>query len=138
MALVACAFLALQTTQADLILQDRFKRYADIVVLFTAVAIPAHMVERSNGSKLPAPLLGSAVLVAVVTWLTRRSLVAELPAGLSSGAVSLGSTLGRDIDETRRTVGYKLGLRDIAIDHRLLWVGVATLAAFIVTHVVWD
>jgi Na+/H+ antiporter NhaD/arsenite permease-like protein len=50
MSLVACAFLAMQWgKKSEEILRDGFNHYAPIVILFTAVAIPAHMIERSNG-----------------------------------------------------------------------------------------
>jgi Na+/H+ antiporter NhaD/arsenite permease-like protein len=58
MSLVACAFLGLQGDHADEILQSGFMHYADIVVLFTAVAIPAHMIERSQGFKWAAAYFG--------------------------------------------------------------------------------
>lgn len=48
MALAACAFLALQGAAAEDILRGSFAHFADIAVLFTAVAIPAHMVDRSG------------------------------------------------------------------------------------------
>jgi Na+/H+ antiporter NhaD/arsenite permease-like protein len=50
MTLVACTFLALQWgKRSEMVLREGFNHYAPIVVLFTAVAIPAHMIERSNG-----------------------------------------------------------------------------------------
>ncbi len=50
MSLVACIFLAFQWGKwSELILREGFSHYAPIVILFTAVAIPAHMIERSNG-----------------------------------------------------------------------------------------
>ncbi|HKO62244.1 MAG TPA: SLC13 family permease, partial [Pyrinomonadaceae bacterium] len=58
MTLVSLAFLVIQWTNAPLILRDGFKHYADITVLFTAVAIPAHMIERSQGFKWVAAWLG--------------------------------------------------------------------------------
>jgi Na+/H+ antiporter NhaD/arsenite permease-like protein len=58
MALAACAFLALQAEHAQDILRHGFSEYADIVILFTAVAIPAHMIERSQGFRLAAAWLG--------------------------------------------------------------------------------
>jgi Na+/H+ antiporter NhaD/arsenite permease-like protein len=58
MSLVACAFLGLQAENADEILQSGFMHYADIVILFTAVAIPAHMIERSNGFAWAAAFFG--------------------------------------------------------------------------------
>jgi Na+/H+ antiporter NhaD/arsenite permease-like protein len=58
MSLVACAFLGFQGANADNILQSGFMHYADIVILFTAVAIPAHMIERSQGFKWVAAYFG--------------------------------------------------------------------------------
>jgi Na+/H+ antiporter NhaD/arsenite permease-like protein len=50
MTLVACTFLAFQWgKRSEIVLREGFNHYAPIVVLFTAVAIPAHMIERSNG-----------------------------------------------------------------------------------------
>lgn len=58
MTLVSLAFLVIQWTNAEAILNDGFKHYAKITVLFTAVAIPAHMIERSQGFKWIAAWLG--------------------------------------------------------------------------------
>lgn len=58
MSLVACAFLIIQWEHAPAILREGFKHYADITILFTAVAIPAHMIERSQGFKWVAAWLG--------------------------------------------------------------------------------
>jgi Na+/H+ antiporter NhaD/arsenite permease-like protein len=58
MSLVACAFLIIQWTNAPHVLRTGFEHYADITVLFTAVAIPAHMIERSQGFKWVAAWLG--------------------------------------------------------------------------------
>jgi Na+/H+ antiporter NhaD/arsenite permease-like protein len=58
MTLVACAFLILQWDQAEGILQTGFLHYANITILFTAVAIPAHQIERSQGFKWAAAHLG--------------------------------------------------------------------------------
>jgi Na+/H+ antiporter NhaD/arsenite permease-like protein len=58
MTLVACAFLILQGEFAEGILQDGFRHYANITILFTAVAIPAHQIERSQGFKWVAAWLG--------------------------------------------------------------------------------
>jgi Na+/H+ antiporter NhaD/arsenite permease-like protein len=58
MSLVACAFLALQPEYAEAILQSGFMHYANIVILFTAVAIPAHMIERSQGFSWVAAAIG--------------------------------------------------------------------------------
>ncbi len=57
LALVACACLAIQGIQAETILRGGFAHFADIAILFTAVAIPAHMIERSSAFRL---LLGRA------------------------------------------------------------------------------
>lgn len=58
MALVSCSFLIIQWTHAPDILRNGFEHYADITILFTAVAIPAHMIERSQGFKWVAAWLG--------------------------------------------------------------------------------
>jgi Na+/H+ antiporter NhaD/arsenite permease-like protein len=58
MSLVACAFLGLQPQHAESILQEGFRHYANIVILFTAVAIPAHIIERSQGFRWAAAWLG--------------------------------------------------------------------------------
>ena len=58
MSLVACAFLVIQWENAPNILREGFRHYADITILFTAVAIPAHMIERSQGFKWVAAWLG--------------------------------------------------------------------------------
>lgn len=58
MSLVACAFLILQWNGAERILQSGFEHYANITILFTAVAIPAHQIERSQGFKWVAAYLG--------------------------------------------------------------------------------
>lgn len=58
MSLVSCAFLIIQWDYAPTILRSGFEHYADITILFTAVAIPAHMIERSQGFKWVAAWLG--------------------------------------------------------------------------------
>jgi len=58
MTLVSMAFLIIQWDSAPKILREGFSHYADITVLFTAVAIPAHMIERSQGFKWIAAWLG--------------------------------------------------------------------------------
>ena len=58
MSLVSCAFLIIQWDFAPNILRAGFEHYADITILFTAVAIPAHMIERSQGFKWVAAWLG--------------------------------------------------------------------------------
>ena len=58
MTLVSLAFLVIQWRSAEYILRSGFEHYADITVLFTAVAIPAHMIERSQGFKWVAAWLG--------------------------------------------------------------------------------
>ena len=58
MSLVACAFLIIQWDGAPAVLRSGFEHYADITILFTAVAIPAHMIERSQGFKWVAAWLG--------------------------------------------------------------------------------
>lgn len=58
MSLVSCSFLIIQWNSAEAILQNGFNHYANITILFTAVAIPAHMIERSQGFKWIAAWLG--------------------------------------------------------------------------------
>jgi Na+/H+ antiporter NhaD/arsenite permease-like protein len=58
MTLVSLAFLVIQWESAPTILREGFAHYAIITVLFTAVAIPAHMIERSQGFKWVAAWLG--------------------------------------------------------------------------------
>ena len=58
MTLVSLAFLVIQWKNAPHMLRLGFEHYAPITVLFTAVAIPAHMVERSQGFKWIAAWLG--------------------------------------------------------------------------------
>jgi Na+/H+ antiporter NhaD/arsenite permease-like protein len=58
MTLVSLAFLVIQWGSADTILRQGFEHYAPITVLFTAIAIPAHMIERSQGFKWVAAWLG--------------------------------------------------------------------------------
>ncbi len=58
MSLVSLSFLVIQWKNAEAILKNGFDHYANITVLFTAVAIPAHMIERSQGFKWIAAWLG--------------------------------------------------------------------------------
>jgi Na+/H+ antiporter NhaD/arsenite permease-like protein len=58
MSLVSCSFLVMQWEWATAILKSGFEHYASITILFTAVAIPAHMIERSQGFKWVAAWLG--------------------------------------------------------------------------------
>ncbi len=58
MTLASLAFLVIQWKNAPHMLRQGFEHYAPITVLFTAVAIPAHMVERSQGFKWIAAWLG--------------------------------------------------------------------------------
>ena len=58
MSLVSCSFLIIQWRGAEGILRAGFEHYANITILFTAVAIPAHMIERSQGFKWVAAWLG--------------------------------------------------------------------------------
>jgi Na+/H+ antiporter NhaD/arsenite permease-like protein len=58
MTLVSLAFLIFQWDFAPTILKEGFSHYAEITVLFTAVAVPAHMIERSQGFKWVAAWLG--------------------------------------------------------------------------------
>lgn len=58
MTLVSLAFLVIQWTNAPVVLREGFEHYAAITVLFTAIAVPAHMIERSQGFKWVAAWLG--------------------------------------------------------------------------------
>jgi Na+/H+ antiporter NhaD/arsenite permease-like protein len=58
MTLVSLLFLVIQWENAPHLLRLGFEHYAPITVLFTAVAIPAHMIERSQGFKWIAAWLG--------------------------------------------------------------------------------
>jgi Na+/H+ antiporter NhaD/arsenite permease-like protein len=58
MSLVSLSFLLIQWESAPVVLRTAIEHYADITVLFTAVAIPAHMIERSQGFKWVAAWLG--------------------------------------------------------------------------------
>jgi Na+/H+ antiporter NhaD/arsenite permease-like protein len=58
MSLVSCSFLVIQWEGALAVLRSGFEHYANITILFTAVAIPAHMIERSQGFKWVAAWLG--------------------------------------------------------------------------------
>jgi len=58
MSVVSLSFLVIQWESAPVVLRNGFQHYADITVLFTAVAIPAHMIERSQGFKWIAAWLG--------------------------------------------------------------------------------
>ncbi len=238
MSLVAMAFLVIQWNYAENILQDGFKHYANITVLFTAVAIPAHMIERSQGFKwiaawlghqlgkvrlrsprlttpllvgvmltatyvtaalmhnvtsilimtpivirlcasyqvpsrwllcaaliasnlggfstrwgdtpniiessvwslsagdfmtevLPANLIVMAALIAVATWLTQRE-ISRRSRAAGAAAVPLYT-----IQVAQTAADWKKAQADLAIDRRLLTIGVGLLAAFIVLHVVF-
>lgn len=58
MTLVSLAFLVIQWGSARRILREGFEHYADITILFTSIAVPAHMIERSQGFKWVAAWLG--------------------------------------------------------------------------------
>lgn len=66
MPLLACLFLALQGSAATTILGRGFAHFADIAVLFTAIAVPAHMIDRSGGFQRAAAFLGRRVGLAVL------------------------------------------------------------------------
>ncbi len=61
MPLVASAFLVLQGTAASGILQKSFAEIAPVAIIFTAIAIPAHQLQRSNLFRLVGTLLGRLV-----------------------------------------------------------------------------
>lgn len=58
MTLVSLAFLVIQWGNAPTVLEEGFRHYAPITILFTAIAVPAHMIERSQGFKWVAAWLG--------------------------------------------------------------------------------
>jgi Na+/H+ antiporter NhaD/arsenite permease-like protein len=58
MAVVACVFLFIQGPEGDKILQGAFGHFSEIAILFTAVAIPAHMLDRSQGLQWLAAGMG--------------------------------------------------------------------------------
>jgi Na+/H+ antiporter NhaD/arsenite permease-like protein len=59
MALLACTFLAVMWAQADIIIGGAFRNFSEISIVFTAVAVPAHMIERSHGFEWIAAVLGN-------------------------------------------------------------------------------
>jgi Na+/H+ antiporter NhaD/arsenite permease-like protein len=58
MSLVSLSFLVIQWKNAPSIIETGFQHFSKITVLFTAVAIPAHMIERSQGFKWVAAWVG--------------------------------------------------------------------------------
>lgn len=97
MALVACAFLGMQGRFAPRILQNGFQHFSDIVILFTAVGIPAHMIERSQGFSWLAAFFGyqfgrvrlSRPRIAVPLMVASILLVTWLVAGLMHNVTSI-------------------------------------------------
>ena len=61
MPLLACTFLVIQGTNAGEILNIGFGHFSTIAILFTAVAIPAHMIDRSLGFQWFAARAGGAL-----------------------------------------------------------------------------
>lgn len=248
MSLVACSFLALQAgtgpngrPNSENALVHGFQHYAPIAILFTAVAIPAHMIERSNGfrwfaaylalrlarfrmknPRLTLPLLVTLMLgltyvaaalmhnvtsILIMTpiiirlcdsfgvpsrWLLCGALIASNLGGFSTrwgdtpniiesrvwsltagdfmrevvpanlivmvvlGAVVLrltrrevarapitrdGSTVtvnGQTFTDAIIAADWRKALRDLTVDRHLLLVGLGTLTAFIILHVIFD
>ena len=68
MPIVACIFLGLQGDAAEDIVRRGFSHFADIAVLFTAVAVPAHQIERSRGFQWFASILGRRFGVLHLRW----------------------------------------------------------------------
>jgi Na+/H+ antiporter NhaD/arsenite permease-like protein len=66
MAMVACCFLALNPRFAREFLESGFREFAGIVVLFTAVAVPARMVERSGAFSALGAKLGQRIGIASI------------------------------------------------------------------------
>jgi Na+/H+ antiporter NhaD/arsenite permease-like protein len=58
MSLLACSFLALMWKHAGGIAHRGFHNFTEIAIIFTAVAIPAHMIDRSRGFEWMAAVLG--------------------------------------------------------------------------------
>jgi Na+/H+ antiporter NhaD/arsenite permease-like protein len=58
MPLVACAALTLFPAAAPKIVSDAFQEFGIVALLFTAIAIPAHLVQRSGGFDWVGALLG--------------------------------------------------------------------------------
>jgi Na+/H+ antiporter NhaD/arsenite permease-like protein len=56
--IVACAFLVIQGQAAGNVLAAAFGHFSEIALLFTAVAIPAHMIDHSQGLQWVAAGLG--------------------------------------------------------------------------------
>lgn len=237
MSLVAIAFLIIQWEGAPGVLRNGFQHYADITILFTAVAIPAHMIERSQGFKwiaawlghqlgkvrlrhprLTTPLLVSVMLIATYVtaglmhnvtsilimtpviirlcasyqvpsrWLLSAALIASnlggfstkwgdtpniiessvwgltasdfmhevLPANLivmatliavatvltqrgitQRGRIAGGAVPQYTIQVAQTAADWKRAQTDLAIDRRLLIVGLSLLVSFIVLHVVF-
>jgi len=248
MAAVACCFLALQfgtgpngRPNSENALVHGFQHYAPIAILFTAVAIPAHMIERSNGFRwfaaylalrlarfrlkqprmtlpllvtmmlgltyitagfmhnvtsilimtpiiirlcdsfsipsrwllcgaliasnlggfstrwgdtpniveadvwklkagdflrevVPANLIVMAVLTYVVLFLTRRA-VASIPSKAAGNTITMN---GKTFSDAIVAADWRKVLRDMTVDRRLLAVGLGTLGAFIILHVLFD
>lgn len=61
MPLAACALLVLVGTSAPSILEKSFSEFAPVAIVFTAIAIPAHQLQRSNLFRLVGAHLGSLI-----------------------------------------------------------------------------
>ena len=61
MALTSCMFLALQGQTAEAIVRSSFAHFADIALLFTAVAVPAHMIDRSGAFRWVQGTTGAGI-----------------------------------------------------------------------------
>jgi len=68
MPLAASAFLALSLTHAKEITESAFRDFGPVAILFTAVAVPAHMIERSNAFTWLGAALGTQI-----GWLRLRT-----------------------------------------------------------------
>lgn len=64
MPLAACGFVALNPDKAHAIIQGAFGEFATVAILFTAVAVPAHMIERSGAFRWMGNRMGRNIGVA--------------------------------------------------------------------------
>jgi Na+/H+ antiporter NhaD/arsenite permease-like protein len=79
---------------------------------------------------VPPNLIVLAILSCVVTFLTQRT--------LSRTGVLAGVGAPLTIDIAKGAAGWKEAQANLNVDKRLLFVGLATMSAFIVLHVVFD
>lgn len=94
MTLVSLAFLVIQWKNAPHILRLGFEHYAPITVIFTAIAVPAHMIERSQGFKWIAAWLGHQL---GKVRLRRPRLTTPLLVGILLGATYVTAALMHNV-----------------------------------------